>query len=244
LEDGRIKPSDSPYASPFFFHPKQGTSKLQGIQDYRRLNEITVKDQYLLPLISEVVRNVQGSLIYSKMDLQWGFNNIRIREGDEKKAAFITPMGLFELTVMQFGLCNAPSTFQRMVNEVLAEEKASGCITVYIDDILIHTRTKEENRTWTRKVLKKLEANQLYCQEKCIFEVEEVEFLGVTIGQGTIKISKKKMKAIQDEKPLTTRKGLRRFLGITNYHQKFIKGYLSLARPLHDLTKDVPFEWT
>jgi hypothetical protein len=86
-------------------------------------------------------------------------------------------MGLFKPTVMQFGLCNAPSTFQRMVDEVLAEEKASGNVTVYIDDILIHTCTKEENCEWTRRVLKKLKDNQLYCrEEKCVFEVEEIEF--------------------------------------------------------------------
>jgi hypothetical protein len=179
------------------------------------------------------------------MDLRWGFNNIRIQEGDEIKAAFITPMGLFEPTIMQFGLCNAPSTFQRMVNEVLLEEKASRNVTVYIDDILVHTRTKEENQLWTRKVSKKLEANQLYCrEEKCVFEVDEVEFLGVTIRQGSIKISKKKTEVIRNEKPLMTQKSLRRFLGITNYHRKFIKGYSTIARPLHNLTRDVPFDWT
>jgi hypothetical protein len=145
LEDGRIRASDSPYTSLFFFRPKQGTSELRGIQDYQKLNEITIKDRYLLLLISEVIQNVQGSAVYMKMDLRWGFNNIHIREGDERKVAFITPMGLFEPTVMQFGLCNAPSTFQCMVDEVLAEEKASGNVTVYIDNILVHTCTKKEN---------------------------------------------------------------------------------------------------
>jgi hypothetical protein len=179
------------------------------------------------------------------MDLRWGFNNIWIREGDKWKAAFITPMGLFEPMVMQFGLCNAPSTFQRMVNEVLAEEKLSRHVVVYIDDILVHTETVKENRKWTRRVLQKLQDNRLYCQrEKCVFEVDEVEFLGVTLGQGTIRISKKKMEVIEREEPPTTRKGLRHFLGISNYHRKFIKGYSMIVRPLHELTKDVPFEWT
>jgi hypothetical protein len=143
--DRRIRKSSSPYASPFFFRPKQGTTELRGIQDYRRLNEITVKDQYPLPLIKDESESVQGSLIYSKMDLWWGFNNIRIREGDKSKAAFVTPLGLFEPLVMQFGLHNAPLTFQRMVDDVLAEEKSRGHVIVYIDDILIHTEDMYQN---------------------------------------------------------------------------------------------------
>jgi hypothetical protein len=245
LEDRKIRPSDSPYASSFFFRSKQGTTKLRGIQDYWKLNEITIKDRYPLPLISEVIQNVQGSAFYMKMDLRWRFNNIRICESDEQKATFITPAGLFEPTVMQFGLCNAPSTFQRMVDEVLAEEKASGCVTIYIDDILIHTWTKEENRSWTRQVLEKLSKNKLYCRKsKCTFEQEEAEFLGITIRQGMVRMSKKKTEAITKEQPLKTRRGLRCFLGMTNYHQKFIKNYSSIARPLHELTKDIPFLWT
>jgi hypothetical protein len=91
------------------------------------------------------------------MDLRWGFNNVRIREGDEHKVAFITPMGLFQPNVMQFGLCNAPSTFQRMVDEVLAEEKNSRHVEVYVDDILVHTEDHDANWYWTRHVLSKLE---------------------------------------------------------------------------------------
>jgi hypothetical protein len=136
---GKIRNSDSPFASPFFFRPKPGTGELRGIQDYRKLNEATVKDRYPLPLIQDVLNKAQTSKIFTKMDLRWGFNNVRIREGDEHKAAFITPLGLYEPNVMQFGLCNAPSTFQRMVDEVLAQEKNSGHVEVYIDDILIHT---------------------------------------------------------------------------------------------------------
>jgi hypothetical protein len=146
--------------------------------------------------------------------------------------------------VMQFGLCNAPSTFQRMVDEVLAKEKAGGHVIVYIDDILVHMEDQEQNRYWTRRVLTKLQENRLFCQmQKCQFEVTEVEFLGVTISQGTVQISKKKIEVITKEKPPTTRKGLRRFLGIANYHRKFIQGYSTIARPLHDLMKDVLFDW-
>jgi hypothetical protein len=112
LKSGKIRGSNSPYASPFFFRLKPGMGELHRIQDYRCLNEIMVKDCYLLPLIQEVLVWAQGSKIFTKMDLRWGFNNIRIREGDEHKATFIMLMGLFEPSMMQFGLCNAPSTFQ------------------------------------------------------------------------------------------------------------------------------------
>jgi hypothetical protein len=156
---GKIRGSDSPFASPFFFRPKPGTGELRGIQDYRKLNEVTIKDRYPLPLIQDVLNRAQGSKVFTKMDLRWGFNNIRIREGDEHKAAFVTPLGLYEPNVMQFGLCNAPSTFQRMVDEVLAKEKNSGHVEVYIDDILIHTEDLKTNRYWTGRVLTKLEEN-------------------------------------------------------------------------------------
>jgi hypothetical protein len=136
-------------------------------------------------------------------------------------------MRLFEPTVMQFSLCNMPSTFQRMINDVLAEEKGSGHVEVYIDDILVHTPDIPSNHYWVGRVLSKLTEHQLYCQrEKCLFEKEEVEFLGVMLRKGCAMISPKKVQAISDEKPLTTRKGLRRFLGLINYHRRFIQGYL------------------
>jgi hypothetical protein len=242
---GKIRGSDSPFASPFFFRPKPGTGELRGIQDYRKLNEVTIKDRYPLPLIQDILRRAQGSKIFTKMDLRWGFNNIRIREGDEHKAAFVTLLGLFEPNVMQFGLCNAPSTFQRMVDEVLATERNLGHVKVYIDDILVHTEDLKTNRYWTGRVLTKLEENQLFCRkEKCQFEKTEVEFLGVMLSPGRVGISPRKVTAIKNEEPPKNKKGIRRFLGITNYHRRFIKGYLEIARPLHELTKDVPFDWS
>jgi hypothetical protein len=163
LKSGRIQGSDSPYASPFFFRPKLGSRELRGIQDYRCLNEITIKDRYPLPLIQDVLAKAQESKVFKKMDLRWGFNNIHIREGDEYKATFIIPKGLYQPNIMQFGLCNAPSTFQRMVDEVLAEEKNSGHIEVYIDDILVHTKDEDSNWYWTGRVLAKLEEYSLFC---------------------------------------------------------------------------------
>jgi hypothetical protein len=143
------------------------------------------------------------------MDLWWRFNNIRIQEDDEHKAVFITPLGLFEPNIMQFGLCNAPSTFQRMMDDVLAQERNLGHIEVYVDDILVHTTNVTTNCYWTGKVLLKLSENHLHCRaEKCQFEKSEVEFLGVLLGKGTLRVSPRKVQAICDEKPPTTQKGV------------------------------------
>jgi hypothetical protein len=131
-DTGKIQKSNSPFASPLFFRPKQGTDKLRRIQDYRGLNAVTVKDRYPLPLISQVIRQIKNSNVFSKIDLRWGFNNIQIQEGDENKAVFITPRGLFKPLVMQFRLCNTPSMFQRMVDEILKDEKEGGQVEVYI----------------------------------------------------------------------------------------------------------------
>jgi hypothetical protein len=145
-ETSKIQKSNSPFASPFFFRLKQGTEELRGIQDYWGLNAITIKDRYPLPLISQIINRVKDSSVFTKMDLRWGFNNICTQEGDEAKAAFITPWGLFEPLVMQFGLCNTLSMFQGMVDKVLADEKKGGHVEVYIDDILIYTSDQKTNR--------------------------------------------------------------------------------------------------
>jgi hypothetical protein len=153
--------------------------------------------------------------------------------------------GLYKPNVMQFGLCNALSTFQRMVDKVLAEEKNSGHVEVYVDDIMVHTEDRASNHYWTGRVLMKLEENHLFCRkEKCSFEQDQVGFLGVLLAAGTVSVSPRKVQAIKDEKPPASRKGVHCFLGITNYHRKFICNYPVIVRLLHDLTKDVKFKWT
>ena len=146
LRTGRIRPSKSPYASPFFFGKKKD-GKLRPIQDYRKLNAIMVPNKTPLPLIKEVIDRLNGAKVFSKMDIRWGFNNVRIKEGDEEKAAFVTSEGLFEPTVMFFGLTNSPATFQTMMNAILRPVILEGHVQVYIDDILVYTSTKEEHRT-------------------------------------------------------------------------------------------------
>jgi len=135
---GYIRPSKSPYAAPFFFIKKKD-GKLRPVQDYRRLNQWTVRNTYPLPLIPQLINKARARALFSKFDIQWGYNNVRIRKGDEWKAAFITNEGLFEPTVMFFGLTNSPATFQMMMNAIFQDEIHEGWLIVYMDDMLIAT---------------------------------------------------------------------------------------------------------
>lgn len=174
-----IRPSKSPMASPFFFVKKKNGG-LRPVQDYRRLNDITVKNSYLIPPISDLMDRLKGSRYYTKLDVRWGYNNVRIKDGDEYKAAFVTNRGLYKPTVMFFGLCNSPTTFQNVMNDIFSDLVAEGKVTVYMDDILIFSADLEEHRQVVREVLKRLEANDMYLKpSKCMFEQSEVEYLGV-----------------------------------------------------------------
>jgi len=144
LRTRRIRPSKSPMAALVFFIKKKNGS-LRLVQDYRALNSMTVKNKYPFPLISELVSQLRGARYFTKLDVHWGFNNVRIKPGDEWKAAFQTNRGLFEPLVMFFGMTNSPATFQTMMNDIFRNLIAEGIVVVYLDDILIFTKTKEEH---------------------------------------------------------------------------------------------------
>ncbi|KAL5536433.1 hypothetical protein ACEPAF_255 [Sanghuangporus sanghuang] len=157
-------------ASPFFFIKKEDGS-LRAIQDYRKLNEGTVKNKYLLPLINELIDKVKDAKYITKLDIRWGYYNIWIREGDEWKAAFRTNLGLFEPTVMFFGLCNAPATFQGFMNDIFQEMIHEGIIIIYLDDILIFSNDLEEHRKCTKRVFEVLCQNRFFLKpQKCKVE--------------------------------------------------------------------------
>jgi hypothetical protein len=145
LEKGYIVPSKSLMASPVFFI-KNKDGKLWLIQDYRKLNDITVKNRYPLPLASDIINRLRGATYFTKFDVRWGYNNVWIKEGDEWKAAFATNHGLFEPKVMFFGMTNSPATFQGLMNSIFLDLIAAGTVAVYLDDILIFTNTLEEHR--------------------------------------------------------------------------------------------------
>ena len=245
LKKGYIRPSTSPMATPFFFTAKKDADALRPCQDYRLLNEGTVKNAYPLPLISELVDRLKGAKIFTKLDIRWGYNNVRIKKGDEWKAAFKTNRGLFEPTVMFFGLCNSPATFQAMMDHIFRDMIIEGWISIYMDDILIFSKDPREHEKRTLRVLQRLQENDLFLKpEKCKFDVQEVEFLGLIIHPDKISMDPTKLAGIKDWPTPTTVKGVRSFLGFGNFYRRFIGHYADIARPLNDLTKkDKKFEW-
>ena len=245
LQKGYIRPSKSPYAAPFFFIKKKDR-KLRPIQDYRQINEWTIKNRYPLPLIPELINRVKGATLFSKFDVRWGYNNVRIKKGDEWKVAFITNQGLFEPRVMFFGLTNSPATFQTMMNEIFQEELREGWVSIYMDDILIHTDSNlPRHRKCVHQILDKLKKHDLYLKpEKCLFEQEEMEFLGVVLKNGTIQMDPTKIKGVADWPKPNNVRDIRAFLGFTGFYRYFIPNYSKIARPLIDLTrKATPFHW-
>ena len=197
LEKGYIRPSKSPQTSLVFFIAKKDGKKRM-VQDYRHINDWMVKNNYPLPLISELVDKAGSAKVFTKLDLRWGYNNVRIKEGDEWKAAFSTFEGLYEPLVMFFGLTNSPATFQTMMNEIFKDMIDEGMVIIYIDDILIYTKTEAAHDEITREVLRRLWENDLYVKpEKCFWKVREVEFLGVILGPDGIKMDPTKLDAVK-----------------------------------------------
>jgi hypothetical protein len=243
LAKGNIRISTSPVGFPVMFVPKKDGS-LRLVVDYRRLNELTIKDRTPLPLITELKDRLQGKQIFTALDLKGAYNLIRIKEGDEWKTAFRTKFGLFEYLVMPFGLTNAPATFQRMINNVL-RQYLDVFVVCYLDDILIFSDNEEEHTEHVHKVLKALQdANLLVEPKKSHFHVKEVDFLGHTISPGEIRMDRKKISAVRDWPKPGSIKEVQSFLGFANYYRRFIKDFSKIANPLTELTKkDRKFLW-
>jgi hypothetical protein len=244
LEKGYIRESKSPMASPFFFVPKKD-GKRRPCQDYRYLNNWTVKNAYPLLLISDIMDQIKDKKYFTKMDVRWGYNNVRIHEGDEWKAAFKTKFRLFEPLVMFFGLCNSPAMFQNMMDNIFVIELDKGIVIIYMDDILIPADTLEELEEITKIVLQRLKDNDLYLKpEKCEFARLRIEYLGMIIEQGKLKMDPKKVNGIIDWPEPKNTTQLRSFLGFGNFYRRFIRKYSDVVKPLNDLLKkDTVFQW-
>ena len=172
-----------------------------------------------MPLISDVVENIGMKKIFTKMDLRWGYNNIRIKKGDEWKVAFTTPEGSFESIVMFFGLTNLPATFQAMMNKLLKDLINIGKVVVFIDDVIIGTESEERHNELVAEVIKRLKENDLYVKpEKCKWKVREVGFLEVVIRADRIKIEEEKVKGVLDWPTPKCIKDVQKFLGLVNYY--------------------------
>ena len=178
------------------FVPKKD-SKRRMVQDYQYVNKFTIKNSYPLPLISDLVDNIGTKRVFMKMDLRWGYNNVRIKEGDKWKAAFTTHIGSFEPVVMFFGLTNSLATFQMMMNDIFRDLINKGDVATFIDDMLVGTETEKEHDELVEEILSRLEEHDLYVKlEKCEWKVREVGFLGVVIGSDRIKMEKEKVKGV------------------------------------------------
>jgi hypothetical protein len=183
LEKGFIRPSSSPWGAPVIFVPKNdGTQRL--CVDYRALNEVTVKNKYLLPRIDDLFDQLHGACVFSKIDLRSGYHQLKIRECDIPKTAFVSRYGLYEYTVMSFGLTNAPAYFLYLMNKVFMEY-LDKFVVVFIDDILVYSRSEEEHEEHLRLALQKLREHRLYAKlSKCEVWMKQVAFLGYIISNG------------------------------------------------------------
>jgi len=218
LQVGLIVESKSRYAAPCFYIPKKD-GFLQLVQDYQKLNQVTIKDKTPLPLIGEVINKLKEAKYFNKLDLIWRYNNVWIKEGDEWKATFLTNKGLFEPQVMYFGLCNSPGTFQRMMNSIFQELLHEGVLANYMDDFVILVKTMEELEERMIQFLKIVEKHNLcFKRSKCNFNMEEIPILGVIVGKGQIKMEQEKIKAVKEWKTPTKVKDMESFLGFANFY--------------------------
>ena len=245
LDKGFIRRSTSSAGAPILFVRKK-SGELRLCVDYRGLNSITRKNRYPLPLVNDLLDCVQGCKVFSTLDLKNAFNLIRIRDGDEWKTAFRMHLGLFEYLVMPFGLTNAPGTFQGYVQDALRDLLDVVCV-VYIDDILIFSRTQEEHDRHVALVLEQLQGAGLYANpKKCAFDRSEVEYVGYVIRANGIRMDPKKLDTVSNWPTPTSIKDVQSFLSFTNFYRHFIDNYAKIVLPLNALTKksNAEFNWT
>jgi hypothetical protein len=243
-KSGFIRPSKSPFGAPVLFvKKKDGTMRM--CVDYRALNNITIKNSYPLPLVEELFDRLQGAKYFTKIDLRSGYHQIRIVDGDIPKTAFRTRYGHYEFLVLPFGLTNAPATFMHLMHQTFRDQ-LDDFVIVFLDDILIFSKTLEDHERHVRTVLDILRKEKLYAKEsKCELFKSEVEFLGHHVGGNGIRMMESKVKAVQEWPTPTKSTHVRSFLGTAGYYRKFIRDFSKIAAPLTDLTKDnVTFLWT
>ncbi|GJW95871.1 putative nucleotidyltransferase, ribonuclease H [Tanacetum coccineum] len=233
---GFIRPSTSPWGAPVLFVKKKDGSFRMCI-DYRELNKLTIKNRYPLPRIDDLFDQLQGSSVYSKIDLRSGYHQLRVRERDIPKTAFRTRYGHYEFQVMPFGLTNAPAVFMDLMNRV-CKPYLDKFVIVFIDDILIYSRNKEEHANHLRIILELLRKEKLYAKfSKCDFWIHIVQFLGHLIDNQGLHVDPAKIEAVKNWTSPTTPTEVRQFLGLAGYYRRFIEGFSKIAKPLTKLTQ-------
>ncbi|GKB06137.1 putative reverse transcriptase domain-containing protein [Tanacetum coccineum] len=242
-DKGFIRPSSSPWGAPVLFVKKKDGSFRMCI-DYRELNKLTVKNRYPLPRIDDLFDQLQGSSVYSKIDLRSGYHQLRVREEDIPKTAFRTRYGHYEFQVMPFGLTNAPAVFMDLMNRV-CKPYLDKFVIVFIDDILIYSKDKKEHEEHLKAILELLKKEELYAKfSKCEFWIPKVQFLGHVIDCQGIHVDPAKIESIKDWASPKTPMEIHQFLGLAGYYRRFIEGFSKIAKPMTKLTqKKVAFEW-
>ena len=259
MEIGAIRPSKSPFSSNVVIVRKKDGS-IRFCIDYRKLNQRTIKDAQAIPRVDDTLHLLAGSKYFSTLDLKSGYWQVELKEKDKAKTAFqVGTLGFYECNRMPFGLCNAPATFQRLMERCMGELNLRDCL-IYLDDIIIFSSTFEEHVERLQAVFERLQENNLKLKpSKCKLFRSKVSYLGHVVSQEGIHTDPSKIEAIKDWPVPKTTKDVRRFLGFSGYYRRFIKGFAAIARPLNDLlvghvtnpkarkkkaSKRMPFEWT
>ena len=234
IDKGYIRPSSSPWGSPMFLVAKpDGTRRM--VIDYRALNSVTVRNRYPLPKVDELFDQLLGARYFSKLDLRTGYWQIRMHEDSVAKTAFTSRHGHFEWLVLPMGLTNAPAEFMRMM-ETTFSAQLNKSVMVFLDDILIYSKTMEEHEKHLRAALKCCADKKLFIkQSKCQFFRQEVEFLGHYVGRSGIRMVEDKVRAVEDWPAPTRQKEVERFIGLAGYYRRFIKDFSKISAPLTEL---------
>ena len=243
LDKGFIRPSTSPWGAPVLFAKKKEET-LQLCINHRQLNRITINNRYPLPRIDDLFDQLKGAIVYSKIDLRTGYHQLKVREVDFPKTGFRTRYRHFEFTVMPFGLTNTPTTFMDLMRRVF-QPYLDQFVMVFIDDILIYSKSDEEHEDHLRVVLHVFRDHQLYAKfSKCEFWLTEVKFLGHVMSASGVSVDLEKVKAVMSwERPKSVFE-IRGFLGLAGYYRRFIEDFSWLAAPMTRMTrKEIKFEW-
>ncbi|WVZ63289.1 hypothetical protein U9M48_012931 [Paspalum notatum var. saurae] len=245
LDKGFIRPSSSPWGCPALFVEKKDQGGKRLCVDYRPLNAVTVKNKYPLPHIDILFDQLGGATVFSKIDLRFGYHQIKVREEDIPKTAFSTRYGLYEYLVMSFGLTNAPAFFMYLMNSVFMNE-LDKFVVVFIDDILVYSKNEKEHEEHLRIVLSRLREQKLYAKfSKCAFWLKEVTFLGHILSAKGVAVDPGKVEDVLNWKQPQTVTEIRSFLGLARYYRRFIKDFSKIAKPMTALTqKNAKFAWS
>ncbi|MCW3101545.1 MAG: uncharacterized protein JWL77_7163 [Chthonomonadaceae bacterium] len=241
---GFIRPSKSPFGAPVLFVKKKDGG-LRMCIDYRDLNRITVKNRYPLPRVEELFERLTGAKYFSKIDLRSGYHQVRIQDDDIHKTAFRSRYGHYEFLVLPFGLTNAPATFMHLMQSIF-DPHLDQFVIVFLDDILIFSKSLEDHRQHVRRVLELLRKNKLYAKEsKCEFFKQSISFLGHVVSGEGIGMETNKVEAVQEWPIPTSVTAVRAFLGLAGYYRRFVRNFSEIALPLTDLLRtEIKFRWT